>query len=401
MLVSTNFINLFYLGSACFSFLACLLLWKNSIKLNSLANKVLALFFFSIGYSILGYLMIISGWIVYVPMMYKTPLPFSYLIYPLLFLYVQIILANKSSIHKYQLFHFLPFLLAIIDLFPFYLVSLEEKKTIVSNLVRHFSNSYLVDSGFLPPWMHYLLKQIQSFIYIILLWKMLLQYKIFIKLKVQEAFIASQLNEVKNWLIAISSWMTFSYLSFVTLMVLTFFNQGHQISGVYTEVASLIFAISIFALCAHVFFHPNVLYGFITFDYETKNKPTSNNSVQNPENNTLKLSTEQWLYIEDEIKNKKYYKKKGMSIDRLAIELEMSTRQLSFCINFYNKMKFQDYINSIRLEYVIQEFEKGALENNTIESIGIDAGFGSRSAFFSVFKKHKGCTPLVYIKNKL
>ena len=63
-------------------------------------------------------------------------------------------------------------------------------------------------------------------------------------------------------------------------------------------------------------------------------------------------------------------------------------------------MKFQYYINSLRLQFVISEFENKTLKNNTIEAIGANAGFGSRSSFFSVFKKQMDCTPLEYIKSK-
>jgi AraC-like DNA-binding protein len=64
-------------------------------------------------------------------------------------------------------------------------------------------------------------------------------------------------------------------------------------------------------------------------------------------------------------------------------------------------MKFQDYINAFRLEYVIREFENGSIKTNTIEAIGSNAGFGSRSAFFSIFKKQNGCTPSEFVKNRL
>ncbi len=400
MPVSSNFINFFYLGSACFSFLSCILLWISAVKYNKLANKILSLFFFSIGFSILGYLLIVSEWILYLPILYKVPLPFSYLMYPLLYLYVTSVTTNSTVLTKKQWLHFIPFGIAIIDLLPFYFLPLDEKRTIVSAVIHNFSNTYLVDSGFLPPWFHYLLKQIQSFVYIIILWVVLLKNNILKKSIAPESPLSSQINEVKNWLIAISSWMSFSYIAFVTLMVFTLLNPGHQITGIYAEIASLIFAFSIFALCMHVFFHPNVLYGFVSVAEEKTARKFNNTLESISKNNKLLLSTEEWALIEAEIITKEYYKKKGMSIDRLAIELNLSTRQLSFCINFYKKMKFQDYINAFRLGYVIREFENGSIKTNTIEAIGSNAGFGSRSAFFSIFKKQIGCTPLEFIRQK-
>lgn len=401
MPLNTNLINLFYLGSVCFSFLASILLWKNAKNYCKLANKVLSVFFLAIGYSIFGYLLIVSEWIVYLPLLYKTPLPFGYLIYPLLYLYVQIILTDKETITSKNWLHFVPFAIAIIDLMPFYLIPFKEKNQIISNLIHNFSNTYLVDSGFLPSWIHYVLKQVQSFVYIILLWILLHKYKVFNKTVTKEIPFSSQINQVKNWLITISAWMTFSYVTFITLLILTILSPGYQITGVYSEIASLVFAISIFALCFHVFFHPNILYGFVEYQLkELQINSKSNNLNLSEENTKPNFNEEKWGVIENSILENEYFKKQGMSLERLSLELNISSRQLSFGINFYKKMKFQDYINSLRLQYVVSEFQNGRIENNTLEAIGHNAGFGSRSAFFSVFKKHMDCTPLEYIKTQ-
>lgn len=399
MPIYTNLINLFYLGSACFSFLASLLLWKNSKNYNNLANKVLSLFFFSIGYSIFGYLLIVSEWIVFLPLLYKTPLPFSYLIYPLLYLYIQLILKNKTSINRKNWLHFIPFFIAIIDLLPFYFMPLKDKNSILSNLLQDFSNTYLIDSGYLPAWTHYVFKQFQAFIYLILIWKLLYRNKVFKKINFQDLAIASQMNQVKNWLITISAWMTLSYVTFLLFMGFTILNPNYQITGIYAELASLVSSISIFTLCLHIFFHPNVLYGFIDFQIgENQNKLNLKNIELEEVVIKPTISSEKWAILELLILEKEYFKKQGMTIERLSIELNISSRQLSFCINYYKNMKFQDYINSLRLQFVISEFQNGTIENNTIEAIGANAGFGSRSSFFSVFKKQMGCTPLEYIK---
>jgi AraC-like DNA-binding protein len=399
MPINTNLINLFYLGSACFSFLASLLLWKNSKNYNNLANKVLSLFFFAIGYSIFGYLLIVSEWIVYVPLLYKTPLPFGYLIYPSLYLYIQLILTNKTSISRKNWLHFIPFFIAIIDLLPFYFMPLKDKNSIISNLLHEFSNTYLVDSGFLPAWTHYVFKQLQSFIYLLLIWKLLYKNKVFKKIISQDLAITSQINQVKNWLITISAWMTLSYITFLIFMGFTILNPNYQITGIFTELTSVVSSFSIFALCLHVFFHPNVLYGFINFEMGEKFTHLNLIDIELSEVEIKPtISVEKWVFLEKLILEKEYFKKQGMSIERLSIELNISSRQLSFCVNYYKKMKFQDYINSLRLEFVILEFKNGTLENNTIEAIGSNAGFGSRSSFFSVFKKQMGCTPLEYIR---
>ena len=203
-------------------------------------------------------------------------------------------------------------------------------------------------------------------------------------------------------MIKISAWMTFSYVTFLIIMWLTILNPNYQITGIYTELASIVSSFSIFALCLHVFFHPNVLYGFIDFQIgENQNKLNLKNIELEEVVIKPTISSEKWAILEQIILEKEYFKKQGMSIERLSIELNISSRQLSFCINYYKKMKFQDYINSLRLQFVISEFQNGTIETKTIEAIGANAGFGSRSSFFSVFKKQMGCTPLEYIKTQI
>jgi AraC-like DNA-binding protein len=278
---------------------------------------------------------------------------------------------------------------------------LKDKNSILSNLLQDLSNTYLVDSGFLPAWTHYVFKQLQTFVYLIFIWKLLYRNKVFKKINFQDLAIASQINQVKNWLITISAWMTLSYVTFLIFMGFTILNPNYQITGIYSELASIVSSFSIFALCFHVFFHPNVLYGFIDFQIgENQNKLNLKNIELEEVVIKPTISSEKWAILEHLILEKEYFKKQEMSIERLSIELNISSRQLSFCVNYYQKMKFQDYINSLRLQFVISEFQNGTMKNNTIEAIGANAGFGSRSSFFSVFKKQMGCTPLEYIKGQ-
>jgi AraC-like DNA-binding protein len=399
--MNVELINLFYFCSTCFSFLAALLLWKNSRNYNYLANKVLSLLFFSIGYCIFGYLLIVSKWIAFIPLLYKTPLPFNYLIYPSLYIYVKIIISNKTSIARKNWLHFIPFLLAIIDLLPFYLLPLKEKNNIVSDLLHEFSNTYLVDSGILPAWFHYVFKQLQAIVYLILIWQLLYRNKILKKIKFEDTAITTQINQVKKWLVIISSLMTFSYVTFIIFMGFIIINPNYQITGIFTEFASLVSAFSIFVICIYIFFQPNVLYGFIDFQLVDKQNKLNLNEIE-PKKIEIAptINFEKWVVLEELIIKNEYFKNQVMSIERLSIELNISSRQLSFCINHYKKMKFQDYINSLRLQFVISEFKNGTIENKTIEGIGANAGFGSRSSFFSVFKKQMGCTPLEYIKRQ-
>jgi AraC-like DNA-binding protein len=67
-------------------------------------------------------------------------------------------------------------------------------------------------------------------------------------------------------------------------------------------------------------------------------------------------------------------------------------------LNEHLNKSFTDFINELRIE-VSKEYlvTKG---NLTIESIGYESGFNSKSTFFKAFKKFTGITPLQYQKTK-
>ena len=84
----------------------------------------------------------------------------------------------------------------------------------------------------------------------------------------------------------------------------------------------------------------------------------------------------------------------------MAFHLKISSRELSFLINYNTKNNVKNYINTLRVNHVIEQLNTNLIKEITIESIGLNAGFGSRSTFFLVFKSQIGCTPTEYI-NKL
>jgi len=88
----------------------------------------------------------------------------------------------------------------------------------------------------------------------------------------------------------------------------------------------------------------------------------------------------------------------SLTIHSLANQLNSNNKYLSQLINNDLKMNFVLFVN----EYRIREAKKLLLDksnnNLTIESIGYDAGFKSKSAFNATFKKITNQTPSEYRK---
>jgi AraC-like DNA-binding protein len=91
--------------------------------------------------------------------------------------------------------------------------------------------------------------------------------------------------------------------------------------------------------------------------------------------------------------NQKKFLDPYLSLESLAKELKISGGYLSLLINTYSVKNFSDYINGFRIDQVTKLIIDSEYVNYTIESIGLESGFNSKSTFYSAFKKFTGQSP--------
>lgn len=91
--------------------------------------------------------------------------------------------------------------------------------------------------------------------------------------------------------------------------------------------------------------------------------------------------------------DKKIYKNPDLTLNSVASLLEISSNYVSQMINKLSGCNFSDYINNYRIEDVKLKLKNKSFSHYTILSIGLEAGFNSKSTFYSAFKKHTGISP--------
>lgn len=85
-----------------------------------------------------------------------------------------------------------------------------------------------------------------------------------------------------------------------------------------------------------------------------------------------------------------------LSLERCAEELQVSKGHLSKLINTELGQSFKEYINKLRVEEAKAYLTHPEFEKYTLVAIGLEAGFNSKSAFNTSFKKLTGQTPSEY-----
>ncbi|GAB5473840.1 MAG: hypothetical protein Mars2KO_19390 [Maribacter sp.] len=107
-----------------------------------------------------------------------------------------------------------------------------------------------------------------------------------------------------------------------------------------------------------------------------------------------KLASELILKLGNVLSKKEFFKKPNLTISDVAQELKIPSHSLSELINNSLNKSFPNLINEYRVEYA----KMMILENDilTLEAIGNEAGFKSKSAFYRAFKKQLNMTPAAY-----
>lgn len=102
--------------------------------------------------------------------------------------------------------------------------------------------------------------------------------------------------------------------------------------------------------------------------------------------------------LEDFEQQKKFLKPKIKTIE-LAKEFNTNAKYLSKVVNHYKEKSITNYINDLRIDYVIHQLGKNEkLRKYTIKAIAAEIGFSTPEAFSKSFFKKTGIYPSYYIK---
>lgn len=103
--------------------------------------------------------------------------------------------------------------------------------------------------------------------------------------------------------------------------------------------------------------------------------------------------------LQDAMKSHNYYLNHNLTIYDLSREMNIPPRLLSKCINQNLGVNFNEWVNNYRVEKALEILKDPSKIHYSIEGVGEDAGFKSRSAMYTAFKKKTGYSPGYFRKS--
>ncbi len=115
---------------------------------------------------------------------------------------------------------------------------------------------------------------------------------------------------------------------------------------------------------------------------------------------SLQINDNLFLEIENEIVSKKLYLNPNLNLELIAEKFGISVSYLSKLVNSSANQSFTDFINKLRIEEAKKMLINPDFKNYTIEAVGYESGFNSKSNFYAAFKKETQKTPSSFRSNQ-
>ena len=133
-----------------------------------------------------------------------------------------------------------------------------------------------------------------------------------------------------------------------------------------------------------------------------KNIQSTNEELQTigvKDSNRSESDIQQFNEIKSQIQKQELFTNPKLNLRTLALELGLKEKELSRLINECGKVNFYQFINEYRIEKFKQLVQSSKFHQFTLLGLATEAGFSSKSTFYTAFKKLEGMTPKQYEKS--
>jgi len=342
------------------------LLWKCWGRDSS--HLVLALILIVLSIRMFEYALAGSGAYEVYPQIIYFSVPLLTLVGPLFYLYLAKSFSLNFQFYGVRLFHFLPFVIIVVLMIPFYTATGQYKLAYNAN------------------WNLMVSMDLTHIIYMITITVQLVVYSILIVKEIKRVS-----NEKNQPLL--------KRIKFIKPVVVVL--GIHLLIVVVTNLSLLLDKYYFLLLERGSFFmlsgviQGGIIYGLIHSSGFVLNS-TSNKKYKSSPLTKTKMK-ELFFSIQSLMNQEKIYLNPNLRMDNVSKKLNIPLPYISQVLNQFENLTFSDYTNKHRIEYAKSLLLKPEYGKYTIAGIAEYSGFNNKNTFNRAFKKFTGITPSNYV----
>ena len=368
-----NIFNSLILAGVIQGFVFGVVVWFSK-KYKSRSNYILAALIVVYSLSNLQYYLQDVGLFTYEELFRSLHMPWADLTPALILFYVSSFLHPKAKFKNKELLVFLPFIFTLITgIFYKVLVRIDNKSDFLIQL-NTFCRQYVA---------YYadLIAAIVSILVIVVVFKKIKIYK-----NEHSNYRLEYVRLELNWLRKTLYILLVLIAIWIVLVVFDMYSEdGISFYPIWLGVAFLIYWLG----------HIGVYrYGITQERYQLRKEQNKKTTIKQKDN-TKNIIIERLKHY---LIGEKQFLEADLTLEKTAEALELSQGHLSKIINQEMQMSFKDFVNGLRVDEAKRYLQDGSFSNYTLLAIGLEAGFNSKSAFNSSFKKLTGLTPSEFKK---
>ncbi|MEW7291452.1 helix-turn-helix transcriptional regulator [Aquimarina sp. 2304DJ70-9] len=358
---SFAFVITFLLGGVILVGCFIILVVLKSVSLRQ-SRFFLALAIFGLIQHLFTYLLFTTQLIKQWPHLLGIGYPLLYLVGPCFYLFIKSYGDSSFRLKTIDLIHILPFISMLVLFIPRYIGSIEEKQAIIQYYYDILPNGSVAFSDWLQASLHLILLFVYATIALFFIHK----------------------KDQKNSVLLKRFGILLIFLAVTELMLQTGFLLTGA-SAITTEIIlSGLMSITILLLGYWIVDIKQILPVLEGRKYKTS--PLS--EVRSQE---IQQQIQVFFYEE------KRYLDPNLKIADLSSTINVPSHHISQVLSEKMNSNFYEILNRHRIEKAKEMLQSGALQKISVQAIGEECGFSSKTSFYRAFKKITSMTPMQYI----
>lgn len=359
------------------------------------------LFLFSL-YGLTHYTVSMSQSVFWGAVFYVNFTPLYLLSGAFLYFYVRNSLKDSFRFSPKDWFHFLPFVIHFIGLIPYLFSPFSEKTAFIKKL--YAAPELIVDAQvnlFFNTTENFVLRLSLLLGYSCV--NLYLIYRYYQK-KSRSVLPEKEQKLTLKWLLSLNIFVVLIVLLY-GIFIVKLHNFSGNIFSLFNDTLLYASAGFMALIIMSLLVFPHILYGLpealkvaqkkqigIAPNYRKPRKTVA--EIPKEDEYFLQLKKEIEHYFEE----KKPYLSRQFKMADIVVNLDTPQHHISYCMSFYMKKSLPELKTAYRISWAKKALLDPQYKYKTIEAIGENAGYSSKSAFFKTFKDYTGITPQEYQK---